>query len=264
MKRKLSEPNDRVLTRLIVALVTAVGLNLAGATRAQAAGNVELKLENGDVIVTGDDADNNIIVIQGCCEKVIVAGRAETTINGSGGRFDVEGATHEVVIKMKGGDDFVRVEQVGGSPGFPNDLKIIAGKGDDIIELLGVTVQDETEIDTGDGNDIILIDGVREPNSFKKGNFKGKFALEAGDGQDLFEFHHAIFRSAVDVTMGSGIDGACNTEDSDFLRPDEARFDGGPPSGFPGDGFVAPIIYFTHITNFEDFPDDCAYLGGRD
>lgn len=262
MKRKMSIPNDRV--PLIVLLVAAVGLNLAWDTSAQAAGNVELKLENGNMIVTGDDADNNIIVIRGCCEKVIVAGRAETTINGGSGRVDVEGATHSIVIRMKGGDDFVRVEQVGGSPGFPKNLKIIAGKGDDTIELFGVTVQVDTEIDTGEGNDIILIDGVREPNGFKKGNFKGKFALEAGDGQDLFEFHHAIFRSAVDVTMGSGIDGACNTEDSEFLRPDEARFDGGPPSGFPGDGFVAPIIYFTHITNFEDFPDDCAYLGGRD
>ncbi len=66
------------------------------------------------------------------------------------------------------------------------------------------------------------------------------------------------------MSMGSGIDGVCNTEDSEFQRPEEARFDGGPPSEFPGDGFVAPIIYFTKIIGFENFPDDCAYLGGRD
>jgi len=88
--------------------------------------------------------------------------------------------------------------------------------------------------------------------------------LKSGSGDDLLEFHHTVFRSDVDVRMEDGIDGVCNTEDSEFLHPERARFDGGAPSGFPGDGFVAPAIEFTHIRNFEDFPDDCSFLGGRD
>jgi len=264
MKRKLTKATYRVLVRLVAVLATTVGLNLAWAISARGAGNVELTLENGDAIVTGDDADNNIIVVQECCQKVVVAGRAETTVNGSTGRFDVEGVTGDIVIKMHGGADFVRVEVVGGAPGIGKDLKIDMGKGDDIMELLGVTVGDDTRVNTGDGSDIIFIDGVREPNGYRRSDFKGKFVLDAGSGDDLFEFHHAVFRSEVDVSMGTGIDGACNTEDSQFLMTDLTRFDGGPPSGFPGDGFVAPIIQLPHIVNFEEFPDDCSFLGGRD
>jgi hypothetical protein len=125
-------------------------------------------------------------------------------------------------------------------------------------------VKDDTRIDTGDGNDIIFIDGVLGPNGFSRPDFRGRFTLDSGSGDDLLEFHHALFRGEVNVSMGSGIDGVCNTEDSEFQRPDQARFDGGPPGGFPGDGFVAPIIQLKNITNFEDFPDDCSYLGGRD
>jgi hypothetical protein len=264
MKRKPNEPNYRVSICLVAILVSTVGLNLAWATWAQAAGNVELRVEDGNAIITGDEADNNIIVIQACCQTVIVTGRAETTVNGSSGRSEVEGVTQDIAIQMKGGDDFVRAEVVPGFPPIPRDLKIDTGEGEDIIELLAVTVTNETRIETGDGNDIIFIDGVLGPNGFSRSDFRGKFLFKSGNGDDLLEFHHAIFRGAVDVRMGSGIDGVCNTEDSEFQRPDQAGFDGGAPSGFPGDGFVAPTIEFTHITNFEDFPDDCSFLGGRD
>ena len=261
MNRKL---NYRVVIRLLAVLATTVGLNLAWAISAHGAGNVEVTLQNGDAILTGDDGDNNIIVTQECCEKVVVTGRAETTINGNTGRVDIEDVTGDIVIEMHGGNDFVRVEVVSGVGEIMNDLKIHSGRGDDTVELLGVTVQDDTAIETGDGNDVIFIDGVREPNGYQHPDFGGRFSVEAGSGQDLLEFHHAIFRGEVDVTMGNGIDGVCNTEDSDFLQPNQANFDGGQPNGFPGDGFVAPIIQLPHIINFEEFPDDCSFLGGRD
>ncbi len=143
----------------------------------QAAGNVELTLENGNLIITGDERDNNIIVIRECCDKVLVTGRAETTVNGSSGRFDVEGVTRDIVMRMKGGNDFLRVEMVAGSPALARNLRIHAGKGDDMIELLGVAVQDGAAIDAGDGSDIIFIDGVLNPNEFVRPDFRGRFTL---------------------------------------------------------------------------------------
>ncbi len=253
-----------VLPRFFALFALGVGLNLLLATFAQAKGNVELTLENGNLIVTGDDQENNIIVIRGCCDKVIVTGRAETTVNDSGSRFDVEGVTRDIIINMKRGADFLRVEMVSGSAALARNLRIQMGTGDDTIELLGVAVQNVTRIDTGNGNDIIFIDGVLNPNEYVRPDFRGGFRLETGSGDDLLEFHHALFRGAVNVSMGSGNDGVCNTEDSEFYRPSDAVFDGGPPTQLPGDGFVAPIIYFKNIVNFENFPDDCAYLGGRD
>jgi hypothetical protein len=87
--------------------------------------------------------------------------------------------------------------------------------------------------------------------------------MTGGSGNDLLEFHNTIFRGEVDVRLGAGLDGACSTQNSEFLAPHLASFDGGGPGGFPGDGFVSPSIEFTALVNFEFFPDDCSYLGGR-
>lgn len=264
LESALSTCSHSVFFRFIAICVFFAGFTSASATWAQAKGNVQLTMNDGTLNVTGDEHENNIIVVRECCDKVLVAGRAETTVNGSAGRVDVEGVTHNIAIRLNGGDDFLRVEMVPGAAALAKDLRIRAGKGDDIVELLGVAVQDSTVIDLGDGNDIVFIDGVLNPNEYVRPDFRGRFSLDAGNGDDLLEFHHALFRGPVDVSMGNGVDGVCNTEDSEFQNFEAARFDGGPPTGFPGDGFVAPIIYFTHLTGFENFPDDCAYLGGRD
>jgi hypothetical protein len=236
-------------------------VSLGSTILAQAAGNVKLKLDHGNAIITGDDNDNNIMVIQSCC-TVIVAGRAKTTVNGNG-RSMIEGLTRDIIVQMRRGGDFVRVEGVPGHP-VPGNVKIDLGSGDDMLELLGVQVTNKTSIDAGDGNDIVFVDGVRSPNGFSRPAFTGEFTFIGGYGDDLLEFHHAVFRSDVDVRMGKGRDSVCNTEDSQFARPHRALFDGGAPKGFPGDGFVAPTIQLTGITGFEDFPDDCSWLGGRD
>lgn len=250
MNRRVSY---RPVIRVLAVLAAAVGLNIACATSAQAAGNVEVREQGEVLIITGDDSDNNIIIQEGG----LVTGRADTTVNGS-----VQGEIHDVVIRMRGGDDFVRVDAGPGTTVF-RDLKIETGMGDDMIEILGVRITDETQIDTGDGNDILLVEGVRTPFGFSQSDFAGKFTLHTGSGRDLFEFHNAIFRGEVDVRLGFGIDGVCGFEDSEFQRPDLVRFDGGPPSGFPGDGIVNAGLEFT-IIDFEDFPDDCSFLGGRD
>jgi len=250
MNRRVSY---RPVIRLLAVLASAVGLNIACATSAQAAGNVEVREQGEVLIITGDDSDNNIIIQEGG----LVTGRADTTVTGS-----VQGEIHDVVIRMRGGDDFVRVDAGPGTTVF-RDLKIETGMGDDTIEILGVRITHETQIDTGDGNDILLIDGVRTPFGFSRSDFTSKFALDSGSGRDLFEFHNAIFRGEVDVRLGFGIDGACGFEDTEFQRPHLVRFDGGPPSGFPGDGIVNAGLEFT-IIDFEDFPDDCSFLGGRD
>ena len=254
--------NYPALFGVIGSFICALALNQP--TTAHAAGNVHLQVQNGDLILTGDNQDNNIIVIQECCQTVVVNGRADTTVNGSSGRVDADGVTGDIIIAMNEGKDFVRVEITPGVAVIARNLRINTGSGDDTVELFGVTVRGNTQIHTDEGDDVILIDGVRTPNGYKRPDFKDSFSVGAGSGDDLLEFHNAVFRGALDVKMGSGIDGVCSTEDSEFLQPNLAFFDGGLPNGFPGDGFVAPILELPHMTNFEDFPDDCSYLGGRD
>src|SRR5262245_3261439 len=226
---------------------------------ALAEGAVLVSVENGNLIIRGDSRDNNIILTENS-----VSGRAGTTVNGGRHIFVPDGVTNDVHIEMKGGDDFVRVELPGTNFAIPHDLQVSMGFGDDVIELLQVRVPNDTRIDTGDGNDIVFIDGVLCcANEFIRSEFAGRFRLDTGSGEDLFEFHHATFRGEVDVRLGAGIDGACSTQDSEFQMPGQASFNGGAPSGFPGDGFVTSTVDITHVTGIEFFPDDCSFLGGR-
>jgi hypothetical protein len=60
----------------------------------------------------------------------------------------------------------------------------------------------------------------------------------------------------VDVRLGSGDDNACAIN-SEFQQPDQAKFDGGDGfDGMPGAGVLG--------IGFENDPDDCSFLGGRD
>ena len=221
-------------------------------------GNVTVTVSNGDLIIRGDAGDNNIILVESG-----IAGRTGTKVNGERRIFIPDGVTGDVRIDMAGGDDFVRIELPGTNFAIPNNVVITTGLGNDHLELLQLRAPNATRIDTGDGNDIVFVDGVQSFSSFVRPEFGGKFVLRTGPGEDLFEFHNATFHSEVDVRLGGGIDGACSTQDSEFLMPQLASFDGGGPSGFPGDGFVAPIISIPALTDFEFYPDDCSFLGGR-
>jgi hypothetical protein len=221
-------------------------------------GNVTVTVNEGDLIIRGDAGDNNIILMESG-----IAGRSGTKVNGERRIFIPDGVTGDVRIDMVGGDDFVRIELPGTNFAIPNNLVITTGLGNDYLELLQVRAPNATRIDTGDGNDIVFVDGVQSFSNYVRPDFGGKFVLRTGPGEDLFEFHNATFRGEVDVRLGGGIDGACSTQDSEFLMPQLASFDGGGPSGFPGDGFVAAIISIPALTSFEFFPDDCSFLGGR-
>ena len=256
MNKLLIQLNRRVVTGTVIIL--ALTASLAAAPLQTSTGDVQVRVENGNLVLRGDDLDNNIIITEGG-----LRGRAGTTVNGARHMFIPEGVTNDLIINMKGGDDFIRIELPGTNFAIPHDLVIKMGSGNDIIELLQVRAPNETRINTGTGNDIVFIDGVLGVNEYIRSEFTGTFELRAGSGEDLLEFHHTIFRGPVDVGLGSGVDGACNTEDSEFQMPDQASFNGGAPSGFPGDGFVTRSNEFTNIIGFEDFPDDCSYLGGR-
>ena len=256
MNKNLIKWNHRVA--IVMLIIVAFAISLAAAPVELPAGNVQMTVENGNLVLRGDDQANNIIITENS-----VHGRAGTKVNGQRHLFIPDGVTNDVIIILRGGNDFVRVELPGTNFALPHDLVLNMGSGNDNIELLQVKAPNETRINTGIGNDIVFIDGVLGVNEYIRSEFTGKFQLVGGSGEDLLEFHHAIFRGQVDVRLGGGIDGACSTQDSEFQLPDQASFNGGFPAVSPGDGFVAPSIELTNITGFESFPDDCSFLGGR-
>lgn len=234
---------------LLLASVAAIP-TLAQAENAP--GNVTVTVDKGDLLIRGDAGDNNIFLTE-----TGIAGRAGTKVNGDGFESIPDGVTRDVRIDMVGGDDFVRVELPGTNFAITNNLVVTMGAGDDNLELLQVRAPNATRIDAGDGNDIVFVDGVRSFSDFVKSDFGGEFVLRTGPGDDLFEFHNAIFRGEVDIRLGLGADGACSSQGSKFLAPHLGTFDGGGSS----DGFHA--IHIPNLTNFEFFPDDCTYLGAR-
>src|SRR5678815_3123917 len=108
MNRKLSKPNYRVVIHLLVVLTCGLGLSMAWTQQAQAAGDVQVSVQDGNLIIRGDDRDNNIILTENG-----VSGRAGTTVNGERHIFIPDGVTRDIDIKMKGGNDFVRIELPG-------------------------------------------------------------------------------------------------------------------------------------------------------
>jgi hypothetical protein len=256
MNKTFFQWNHRVMVG--VAVILTLAGSLAAAPLPTLTHNVQVSVANGNLILLGSDLDNNIIITENS-----VSARMDTTVNGQRHIFIPEGVTNDVIISMRGGNDFVRVELPGSNFAIPHDLVVNMGPGKDMLELLQVKAPNETRINTGLGSDIVFIDGVFHPNGYVRSEFTGKFTLFAGRGADLLEFHNAIFHGPVDVRLGPGIDGACSTEDSEFQMPDQASFNGGFPSVSPGDGFVAASLEFTNITGFENFPDDCSFLGGR-
>lgn len=262
MNGNLSSAIYGVAIRLAAVLIFGLGTSMVLAPWAQAAGNVQASVADGSLFILGDSHDNNIILIREFT-FIRVAGRGDTTVN-RGRLFDAEGVTN-IVVEMRGGDDFLRVEVASGPDlAFP-DLRIDMGRQDDMIELLGVRLAGETQIATGDGSDIVFIDGVFSAiEEFISSDFEHKFAVDTGRDRDLVEINHAIFRSEVDVRLGSGIDAVC-THASEYQSLDNTSFDGGEPDDFPGDGFFELVIQLEGaVIDFEEFPDDCSFLGGRD
>lgn len=251
MQAKLNRPTDRSVLSLSAILVIGLGMSLTWTPSAQATGAVSARVAGGTLIIRGDGADNNITIIGGT-----VTGRANTAISTAGRRFNTFpfGGVRDIDISMRGGHDFVRVES------GPDDLTIDTGPGNDTIELFAVRVADDTQIDTQQGHDVVLIDGAADSEAmnivFFRPEFTGRLRLTTDDGHDFVEFNTAIFRDRVVVRLGDGNDGACSGNGTEFGGQTIFNGDGGDNDQISSDS-TPPNI------NFEFLPDNCAFIGGR-
>jgi hypothetical protein len=282
MNTKLSKPYDRGGRRLVAVLAAAMGLTLAWMPEAQATGNVQVSIVAGDLIIRGDGQSNNILVTVnggGVCQ---VKGRANTTVNGEASCFIGDPVSGAIDIKMDGDDDFVRVEarpDLGPDPdplnnpaAIPGDLRIDMGSGKDILELLQVSVAGETRITTGDGPDVVFVDGALLDradtafDTFIRSDFRGRVTLNTGDGNDFVEVAHPVFRDEVVAKLGGGNDGLCsNAAEYRNQDPGAVTFDGGSGVEFWAVTGPEPLSLLPAgaLINFEAEDDDCSFNGGR-
>ena len=129
MKSKLSRSIYRIRAGLVAVL--AAGVSMTWAPWAQAAGNMQVSVKNGNLVIRGDDAFNCIgITGKGGTGEYSVGGCDSTLINGG----DVSGVIHGIIIDMRGGDDNVTIN--GGDNNIaPDDLEITTGSGNDTVTV---------------------------------------------------------------------------------------------------------------------------------
>jgi Ca2+-binding RTX toxin-like protein len=127
-------------------------------SRTVLAGNVTAVLQKGNLIVTGDAANNGITITQLENGSFEVAGDGTTAINGQslGTPAVFTGVTKNVKVDMKAGNDNVSLSDVI----IPQNLVVDGGKGNDTIALTDVDVRYNAVLQGGAGNDSITATGV--------------------------------------------------------------------------------------------------------
>jgi hypothetical protein len=123
------------------------------------AGNVTASVTNHNLVITGDNKDNAIQVVQtgnGAYEILSLDG--STKINGKSSKT-FTGITGDVTISMKGGNDNVYIGQdLSGTPTqfttLPRNLTVNMGDGGNNFHLNGVTVSGKMSLTAGVGSDL--------------------------------------------------------------------------------------------------------------
>jgi hypothetical protein len=157
---------------------TSRRLGLESLEGRQLMANVSAVVSSGDLVVTGDDDQNNIQIVQSMQNGAPIAGRYfitpqnGTTLNGqTGGQF-FNNVNHNINIDLRGSNDRLTIGSGGLDNNFvvPNDLNITMGGGADVVNVNHMAVRDDATIDTGDGNDSVTFKGtVGQVSGFDNG-----------------------------------------------------------------------------------------------
>ncbi len=225
-----------------VVLMSAVGFAVLalGASQARASGNVSVSVNLGVMTVTGDAADNSV-VIEGTLDTsvfLVTPGDGSTTINGASSPYTTPVANHEVYIDMGGGSDDLVMNNVtitrlckittgiGDSSVTMNNvvlnkqLRLTMGDGTNLIDMNNTDISEPSKIVTGNGPDSVLFDDVeyRGGITTKNGDDivvlanshhvdpKGKLAVKTGNGADQFTLTDANWRGKILVNTGNDVD----------------------------------------------------------
>lgn len=167
--------------------------------RKMLAGDVSVNVSGDNLIIKGDNADNEIYVYENG-GNVWVDGLNGTTLSkdATSNSFDTGiSATglNKLKVKLKGGDDTLEVYDV-----TVNKTNINLGKGDDSLDVDGITSGAKFVAKTGQGDDLVLLDDDV---------FNGKAKLNTGSGAD--EVYVAVngdvdYNGRTVAKLGSGDD----------------------------------------------------------
>lgn len=211
----------------------------ASATLAGAAGDVTVSVVNGQLHITGDGADNSIIVAGTMQTNAysVSSGDGTTTINGGVGPVTSGVANREIFFEFEQGANTVVVNNANFtrtvSATFGNDgeftlndvvmnknLRLTMGDGANIVDFTDVQISEPSKINLGDGPDLVSLmaseyrggiytkdgdDIVTIVNSSHT-DPKGKLSVKTGKGIDTLELTNANWEGKIAINCGPGDD----------------------------------------------------------
>ena len=169
--------------------------------REMMAGDVAVSVTSGgDLIITGDQADNQLVVTSTePNHQFHVKGLNGTTINGQASVV-VNGVSDDIRVQLRGGDNAILLSahnEYNYSNRFEvDDIRFSSGSGNDIIALQQVDVRGDFRASTGSGDDLVMIDEAKID----------QLRIRTSAGDDAVMMNATQLAGLTDVNTGSGDD----------------------------------------------------------
>jgi hypothetical protein len=177
---------------LVVSVLAIPGVALA-------AGDVDVSVQDGDLVIIGDADANTITVTAGPSPGEFVVDGGATTINGNAGPITLGGIDDDIRAEMGAGPDRIAFESIS----VPDGVRIDLGDGDNRADLIDTIVGGNLVVYGGDGHDGCAVIG---------GGIAGDLRLDYGHGGSSTSLHGSLGSTAPDVggdlliEAGDGID----------------------------------------------------------
>jgi len=127
--------------------------------------------DSRDLIISGDNASNQIVVQEIAVDRIRVTGLDGTLINGGTSPVTMT-VRDDLTINMKGGNDNVLLRNLNQGDDYSHsDVTIDLGEGNDDLEILATDVNRHLNIKAGDGNDQIEVTETRAKDALIDGEY---------------------------------------------------------------------------------------------
>lgn len=196
------------------------------------AGDVDVFVRRGDLVVVGDRADNSVELRVESSGNVVAVGRDGTTVNGSEAPVVVlEGSvvSDDLRVQLGRGNDSILIDGVE----ITDDFYVAGAQGDDAVGLLRTTVGDDVyirdtrgelsvSIDLSTIDDDLRIIGSRESDTIvvDESRVGDDTWLWTSSGDDTIVVNSSVHQDDVFVSTGRGDDNVVivDTEIGDDVR----------------------------------------------
>ena len=171
-------------------------------------GNVQVTVAGGDLILTGDNLQHDVQIVQTMVQgtpvpgSYFVAPRNGTTINGSTtGQYFIN-VTHDIRATLGTNNDRLLLGNGSSNDNFivPNDLFIDTKGGADVVTIDRIAVRDDATILTGDGNDSVRFKG--SVGAKKADDGANDLTIDTGARPDNVVIQDSFVRRNLSVSTG--------------------------------------------------------------